>query len=143
MTMSPDDRPLLSAFSRAAPLLALALTAACGDKEPADSGACRATCVSALAFTFSDGRETFKLQVSSADLGTLSALCPEELLIGEGYSLECDPGAAIFSLTGAEFDDGALSVSIDDGAAVTLGPDWSEPETICDTTCASATVVLE
>ena len=116
--MSPDDRPLLSAFSRAAPLLA-------------------------LAFTFADGRETFKLQVSSAPLGTLSALCPEELLIGEGYSLECDPGAAIFSLTGAEFDDGALSVSIDDGAAVTLGPDWSEPETICDTTCASATVVLE
>ena len=143
MTMSPDDRPLLSAFSRAAPLLALAFTAACGDKEPANSGACRATCVSALAFTFSDGRETFKLQVSSADLDTPSALCPEELLIGEGYSLECDPGAAIFSLTGAEFDDGALSVSIDDGAAVTLGPDWSEPETICDTTCASATVVLE
>ena len=139
--MSPDDRPLLSARSRAA--LLLVLTAACGDKEPADSGACRATCVSELAFTFSDGREAFKLQVSSAAMGTLSALCPEELLIGEGYTLDCDPGAAIFSLTGAEFDDGALSVSIDDGAAITLSPDWSAPETICDTTCASATVVLE
>ena len=84
MTMSPDDRPLLSAFSRAAPLLALALTAACGDKEPADSRACRATCVSALAFTFSDGRETFKPQLSSPDLGTLSSLCPEAHLICEG-----------------------------------------------------------
>ena len=143
MMMSPDDRPLLSARSRAMRLVALVLLAACGDKDPDDSGACRATCVSELAFTFSDGRDTFKLQVSSAAMGTLSALCPEELLIGEGYSLECDPGAAIFSRTGAEFDDGALSVSIDDGAAMTLGPDWSEAETICDTTCASATVVLE
>lgn len=122
-------------------VLTLAALAACDEKAPADStGICDAICSSTLTFTFSDARESFKIQVYGDGLNTTNLFCPDEIFAGGVQEIQCDPGSVELTLVGSSFPE-LLRVSLDDGAVTDYFPTY-EPVTICQTECNAATVPL-
>ena len=121
--------------------LLLAALVGCEEKAPTDStGLCEAICTSNLTFTFSDGRESFQLQVYGDGLNTTNVFCPDEIFAGGVESIACDPGAVTLTRIGAEFPE-LLRVSLDDGGVQDVFPTY-EPVTLCETDCNLATVPL-
>ncbi len=110
--------------------------------EDSGEASCDAICEGSLVVRFADGRSEFQVQLTGDTLfSTLNLACPDNIAAGGPGEVTCLEDGFSVTAWSYVFPE-TLQLKVDEAEPIGLEPEWSQ-ETICNTTCSFAEVVVE